>query len=249
MGEQFYNLCIYCYVEPTLKALLNELHPVRGSWYNIGLQLDVPRTTLDCFKLNHSDPSDLMREVLSSWLDTAVDPRPTWKAVITALRSPIVGKMSVAEQLESKYCAPVRQESNSHGNVEQRKGMDGIMQLVRLVFIHSRHGTEGASVVLYSASKRLATCSGGEVSITNEFLNYIIYTIIYTFLQNFMFRVVLLAPSQRVERKQKKIMHQPQKPLPPVQTHTAAVALPLRVRNLKSHLLGVGVESAHSIVS
>jgi len=121
-----YNL--YPYIEPSLKALLNELHLVRASWYNIGVQLDIPHTTLDCFKQSYSDPSDLMREMLKCWLDTAVDPRPTWEVVIAALRSPIVDKKSVAEQLESKYCKPVGQkmkESSSPDNMEHRKGMVG----------------------------------------------------------------------------------------------------------------------------
>ena len=104
------------YTEPSLKALLTELHPVRASWYNIGILLDITHTTLDCFKQHHSDPSDLMREVLKHWIKTNVDPCPTWKAVITALRSPLVNEKIVAAQLESKYCKPVqrtREESKS----------------------------------------------------------------------------------------------------------------------------------------
>ena len=88
--------------------------------------MDIPHTTLDCFKQSYSDPSDSIREILKYWLDTAVDPRPSWEAVITALRSPIVDKKSVAGQLESKYCTPVRQkmkESNSPNDMEHGKGM------------------------------------------------------------------------------------------------------------------------------
>ena len=91
-----------------MRVLFNELRPVRASWYKIGVQLDIPHTTLDCFKQNYSDQSDLLREVLIYWLDTAVDPHPTWEAVVTALRSPIVDERFVAKQLESKYCNPVQ---------------------------------------------------------------------------------------------------------------------------------------------
>ena len=48
----------------------------------------------------YSNPLDLMREMLIRWLDEAVDPRPSWEAVVTALRSPIVNKNHVAERLE-----------------------------------------------------------------------------------------------------------------------------------------------------
>ena len=113
------------HTEPSLKALLNELHPVRASWYKIGLQLDIPHATLDCFKQNYSDQTDLMCEVLKHWLDTAVDPPPSWEAVVTALKSPIVDKKNTAEQLESKYCTPVHstgEESNSPTVVENSEG-------------------------------------------------------------------------------------------------------------------------------
>ena len=56
----------------------------------------------------YTDPLELMREMLKHWLDTAVDPHPSWEAVVRALRSPIVNKKKVAEELESKYCAPVQ---------------------------------------------------------------------------------------------------------------------------------------------
>ena len=48
-----------------------------------------------------------MREVLKHWLDTVFDPPPTREAVVTALKSATVAKKKVADQLESKYCAPV----------------------------------------------------------------------------------------------------------------------------------------------
>ena len=88
--------------ELTLKALLHALHPARASWYNIGLELDIKYTELDNFKQNYSDQLQLMREMLKYWLKTAVDPPPTWEAVVTALKSPLVNEMSVAAQLERK---------------------------------------------------------------------------------------------------------------------------------------------------
>ena len=72
---------------------------------------------------NHSDQSDLMCEMLKEWLKTAVDPHPSWEAVVTVLRSPAVSEMSVAVQLEAKYCAQVqhvkeeRKVGKTEGNV------------------------------------------------------------------------------------------------------------------------------------
>ena len=88
--------------EPSLRVLLIELHSVRANWYNIGLELGIPYTTLDCFKQNDTDQLVLLREVMKHWLDTAFDPPPSWEAIVTALRSPLVNEKNVASQVESK---------------------------------------------------------------------------------------------------------------------------------------------------
>ena len=87
--------------------------------------MDIPHTTLDCLKQNHSDPSDLMWEVLKYWLDTVDYPRPSWEAVVAALRSPIVDKKYIAEKPESMYCASVQhaKESNSFTKMEKSAGI------------------------------------------------------------------------------------------------------------------------------
>ena len=43
-----------------------------------------------------------MRVVLKHWLQTAVDPHPTWEAVVKALKSPLVNEMKLAAELECK---------------------------------------------------------------------------------------------------------------------------------------------------
>ena len=69
----------------------------------------------------HSDFSDLLCEMLMHWLKTAVDPPPTWEEIITSLRSPLVNEKNLAGQLESKYCTPKREESNS--SIKMEKGI------------------------------------------------------------------------------------------------------------------------------
>ena len=116
---------LFTCTEQTLKALLNELHSVRVNWYNIGLELDIPYTELNCVRKVYSDPSDSLREVLIHWLKTAVDPPPSWEAVVSALKSPLVNEMNVAAQLESKYCAPMQDimdTSNSPTKTEKSEG-------------------------------------------------------------------------------------------------------------------------------
>ena len=112
---------------PSLKALLRELHPVRASWYNIGLELDIPHTELDYLEQNYSDQ---LREVLKYWLKTAVDPPPTWEAVVIALRSPSVNEINLAAQLEAKYRTSVQYMRGKSSHPTQiEKSEDSLLSL------------------------------------------------------------------------------------------------------------------------
>ena len=72
--------------------------------------MGIPHSVLDQFKQNHSEQSDLMREMLKEWLKTSDEPPPTWEAVVRALKSPSVKEISIAARLESKYCIPVQRK-------------------------------------------------------------------------------------------------------------------------------------------
>ena len=110
------SLTVYfSFVEPSLKVLLNALHPVRAKWYYIGLELDILHTDLENFKKIHLDPLDLMCDVLNHWLKIA---RPSWEAVVTALRSLTVNEWIVAEQLESKYCTEHNRQTDEFNSSE-----------------------------------------------------------------------------------------------------------------------------------
>ena len=139
MVKAVFKVCSPCiYTELRLRVLLNELHPVRASWYKIGLELDIPHTELDCFEQKYSDPSDLLCEVLKYWLKTSIDPPPTWEAVVTALRSRIVNEKNVAAQLESKYCTLVQHmtdESSSPSKVEKSEGIILPLHIIILYFM------------------------------------------------------------------------------------------------------------------
>ena len=66
-----------------------------------------------------------MCEMLKYWLDTAVDPPPTWEAVVTALRSPIVDKKNIAELLELKYCPQTQQNKQDPSSPTKAEKSEG----------------------------------------------------------------------------------------------------------------------------
>jgi len=86
-----------------LITVLEKIHTASTKWCNIGLQLRVPKNTLDSLKVQFTDPRECLRELLNEWLKQ-IDPTPTWKALIDALNSPTVGEGQLAEGLRTQYC-------------------------------------------------------------------------------------------------------------------------------------------------
>ena len=91
---------------PELPGLLAELHDVAAKWYNIGLYLEPKITSGNLNNIRAScrdEPGDCLREMFSRWLKR-VHPKPSWKAVVAALRNPVVGEERLARTLEQNYC-------------------------------------------------------------------------------------------------------------------------------------------------
>ena len=83
-----------------LKIVRNRVFPAAAKWYDLGLELDISVDYLDTISGDRGNkPEDCLREVLRRWL-SGVNPEPTWKTLITALRVPAVGHQSLAEEIE-----------------------------------------------------------------------------------------------------------------------------------------------------
>jgi len=67
------------------------------------MQLRVDVGTLDCFMVKYNDPGDQLREVVKTWLTCSKN--PTWRAMIAALESPVIGEARLARELQQKYCS------------------------------------------------------------------------------------------------------------------------------------------------
>ena len=138
---------LLAYTVSSLKALLTALYPVRASWYNIGLVLNIPYRTLDLFKENHTDQSVSMREMLKHWLGLAEDPCPSWEAVVRALRSPLVNERRLAAQLEFKYC--VTKESSNPAKLEEYKGIAILIICVKCLGCFNLFGLGACTHYIY----------------------------------------------------------------------------------------------------
>ena len=85
-----------------LGTLREAVFEARTKWYDIGLMLKVPVDELDSIDCRFDDPSDQLRETLKIWLRTAR--KPTWQAILVALRNRTVGQPKLANEIEAKNC-------------------------------------------------------------------------------------------------------------------------------------------------
>ena len=87
--------------EANLSQVLGEIRVVCTKWPKIAHVLKVP------FVHTHKNmsllPEAALQGVILLWLRMAT-PKPTWSALVKALRNPIVGETELANRLESKYC-------------------------------------------------------------------------------------------------------------------------------------------------
>ena len=99
-----------------LVCVMEEILDVSADWYDLGLQLKVRTGTLDGIRTEFNVPKHQLREMLKAWLNTGDN--PSWKTLIDALRSRMVGASQLAAALETKYCPVERTESGIGGHSE-----------------------------------------------------------------------------------------------------------------------------------
>ena len=93
--------------------MLEETLTSSTKWYDIGLRLKVPVNKLDGIRSQFSDSKGFLCETLKEWLKGAARSRPTWGALVEALRSQTVGEPNLADQLEAKHCQSERMSKGS----------------------------------------------------------------------------------------------------------------------------------------
>ena len=80
-----------------------EIFDVRTKSDKFGRVLKLPKATVDCIYQQYSDPQDRLFAVLDEFVKQ-VEPPPTWRVIVEALRHPLIGQHRLAQEIESKYC-------------------------------------------------------------------------------------------------------------------------------------------------
>ena len=79
---------------------------IPAKWRSVGIQLGVSSTTLDSIQSNNAGKPqaclDSFEQVFSTWEKQGHNPY-TWNVIIDVLRTPAVGEVALADELDAKH--------------------------------------------------------------------------------------------------------------------------------------------------
>ena len=93
-------------VEDNLPELANLLWKVEARWDQLGLQLGIPKATLNVIKRDHQTTQEQFTEMLSVWLNGSH--RPMKKVLVAALQSNVLQENRLADKVEEWTPSSIR---------------------------------------------------------------------------------------------------------------------------------------------
>ena len=85
--------------------ILEAILPAQNKAYELGLKLKVPLHDMQAIQKENLQPQDRLCEVIVRFLQ-GVEPTPTWRVIVDALRSPAVNLPNLAKQVETAHQLP-----------------------------------------------------------------------------------------------------------------------------------------------
>jgi hypothetical protein len=92
--------------------MLDELLPSQHQSYVLGLKLKLPHEEVEAIHCQYLDPIERLLHILLSFTRQK-EPRPTWRIIVDALRSPPVNLQRLAMQVEAVHCRDVVPENTA----------------------------------------------------------------------------------------------------------------------------------------
>lgn len=83
--------------------MVDEIIEAQNQSYALGLKLKLPEYEVSRIRSMYRDPRDQLLQVIIEFTKQ-VTPRPTWTAIVDALKSPSVHLPHLAERIETKHC-------------------------------------------------------------------------------------------------------------------------------------------------
>ena len=83
-------------------SVVEEILPAQNKSYQLGLKLKLQQHEVDAINSTFREPSDRLLHIIIKFLE-GTEPRPTWRVIIDALRSPLVDLPALASKLEAVH--------------------------------------------------------------------------------------------------------------------------------------------------
>lgn len=84
------------------KEVLEELLDTRNQSCLLGVALGLQHAEVESIEKDHPDPRYRLLHVITTFLK-GVEPRPTWRVIVDALKNPIVNQPALAQKVEAAH--------------------------------------------------------------------------------------------------------------------------------------------------
>ena len=82
--------------------ILEELLDAQNHAHLLGLMMNVKPRDVETIQAMYQQPKDRLLHIIIAFLQQA-EPRPTWRAIVDALKSPVVGLTALARRVEAAH--------------------------------------------------------------------------------------------------------------------------------------------------
>ena len=82
--------------------ILEELLPAQNQSYELGLKLKLPPHEVERIHSTYTTPEERLLRIIMLFLNQ-VDPKPTWRVIVDALKSPVVNLPQLAREVETAH--------------------------------------------------------------------------------------------------------------------------------------------------
>ena len=82
--------------------IVDELLPAINKSLFLARRLELPDHIVEALARQHTDPQERLYQIIVKFLK-GVKPRPTWRVILDALRSPLVDLPRLAEDIETSH--------------------------------------------------------------------------------------------------------------------------------------------------
>ena len=96
-------------------SVVEEIVEAQPRYKGMSLKLKVPPYIVESIEQQYLKPQDRLSEVILHFLRQA-EPKPTWRLIVEALRSPLVNLPQLAQKIEEKHCSSTKARSSPGNN-------------------------------------------------------------------------------------------------------------------------------------